>query len=348
MSESQDGFFGVPLNPEHQQWSDEKLADEYLNKSRTFVSQLHSKELYTENPSWLRGDGEKMRIIVSPIVESYLQLLTECFQRRLAAPVYDECITMTENMLNGLSDLPGSDNATNFATIHYSLHKNGFFKGPSIGHVYHQNMNYLSWLWFHHQDKLDSKRPLAIISQQGQTGDSKMYACTLTFERGDFTYLSGWKEWSSIEKKWLKDSRIIEPYNNWYELSEMANKLWMIDSLDRDNNPIKFEFTPREAAADATRFPVVEGVVGVCPIHKADIIETETHYQPAEGSYGCSIQILREVSKREITREEAKTLIEKREIGPFGDFISKKTEREFSSKLYLKKNESIGYKFAKL
>ena len=82
--------------------------------------------------------------------------------------------------------------------------------------------------------------------------------------------------------------------------------------------------------------------------HKAEIIETETHYQPAEGSYGCSIQILREVSKREITREEAKTLIEKREIGPFGDFRSKKTEREFSSKLHLKKNESIGYKFAKL
>ena len=76
MSESQNGFFGVPLNPEHQQWSDQKLADEYLNKSRTFVSQLHSKELYTENSSWLRGDGEEMRIIVSPIVESYLQLLT--------------------------------------------------------------------------------------------------------------------------------------------------------------------------------------------------------------------------------------------------------------------------------
>jgi hypothetical protein len=56
---------------------------------------------------------------------------------------------------------------------------------------------------------------------------------------------------------------------------------------------------------------------------------------------------MREVSKREITREEAKLLIEKREIGPFDDFISKKTAREFSSTLYLKKNESIGYRFAK-
>ena len=346
---------GEILDTEIQQWSDEKLAAEYLNKSRNFVSQLHSKELYALNPSWhntresrLRGDDVEMKIIVSPVVESYLQLLSECFQRRLAASVYDECITMTENMLNGVSDLPGSENATNFSTIHHILRSDGYsFKGPSITDVYHQNMNYISWLWFHHQDKLDSKRPLAIISQQGPTGDSRMYSCTLTFESGDFTYLSGMREWSSIDKKWLKDSRIIEPYNNWYELSEMANKLWMIDSLDRDNIPIKFEFTPREAAADATRFPVVEGVVGVCPIHKADIIETETHYQPAEGSSGCSIQILREVSKREITREEAKTLIEKREIGPFGDFISKKTEREFSSKLYLKKNESIGYKFAK-
>ena len=117
--------------------------------------------------------------------------------------------------------------------------------------------------------------------------------------------------------------------------------------LVRDNNRIKFEFPPREAAADATKFPVVEGVVAVCPKTKVNIVETETHYQPEEGSTGCSIQILREISKRTITREEAKTLIEKREVGPFDDFISKKTNREFSATLYLKKNESIGYRFAK-
>ncbi|MDB2593430.1 topoisomerase C-terminal repeat-containing protein, partial [Euryarchaeota archaeon] len=114
-----------------------------------------------------------------------------------------------------------------------------------------------------------------------------------------------------------------------------------------DKTRIKFEFPPREAAADATRFPIVEGVVGVCPTHKVNIVETETHYQPEAGSSGCSIQIAREVSKREITREEAKILIEKKEIGPFDDFLSKKTGKPFSSKLYLKKNESIGYKFAK-
>jgi DNA topoisomerase-3 len=117
--------------------------------------------------------------------------------------------------------------------------------------------------------------------------------------------------------------------------------------LVRDNNRIKFEFPPREAAADATKFPVVGGVVAVCPKTKVNIVETETHYQPEEGSTGCSIQILREISKRTITREEAKILIEKRELGPFDDFISKKTNREFSATLYLKKNESIGYRFAK-
>ena len=101
------------------------------------------------------------------------------------------------------------------------------------------------------------------------------------------------------------------------------------------------------AAADAKRFEVVEGVVAVCPVHNVNIIETETHYQPEPGSSGSSLQIAREISKREITREEAKTLIEKREIGPFDDFISKKTGRPFSAILYLKKNESIGYRFAK-
>ena len=93
---------GEILDTEIQEWSDEKLAAEYLNKSRKFVSQLHSKELYSENPSWqntreprLRGDDVEMRIIVSPIVESYMQLLEECFRRRLAEPIYSECLTMT-------------------------------------------------------------------------------------------------------------------------------------------------------------------------------------------------------------------------------------------------------------
>ena len=47
------------------------------------------------------------------------------------------------------------------------------------------------------------------------------------------------------------------------------------------------------------------------------------------------------------TYEEAKELIEKRKVGPFDDFISKKAGKPFSASLYIKGNESIGYRFAK-
>ncbi len=114
-----------------------------------------------------------------------------------------------------------------------------------------------------------------------------------------------------------------------------------------DNNRVKFEFPPREAAADAKKFEVVPGVVAICPTTKVEIIETPTFYQPENSGTGCLIQISREISKREITREEAKNLIEKGQIGPFDDFIAKKTGNNFSATLYLKKNQSIGYRFAK-
>jgi DNA topoisomerase-3 len=117
--------------------------------------------------------------------------------------------------------------------------------------------------------------------------------------------------------------------------------------LVRTGNKIGFEFPPRAAPADATKFPIVEGVVAICPIHKVNIIETETTYQPEEDGTECKIQLMREISKRVITREEANQLIEKKSLGPFDDFISKKTQKPFSSSLYLKKNESVGYKFAK-
>ena len=110
---------------------------------------------------------------------------------------------------------------------------------------------------------------------------------------------------------------------------------------------MKFEFPPRKAAADAKKFPVVEGVVAICPKTKEEIIETPSFYQPANEGSDCKIQIAREMSSREITRDEAKTLIEKGEIGPFDDFVSKKTGNNFTSKLYLKKNQAVGYKFAK-
>lgn len=114
-----------------------------------------------------------------------------------------------------------------------------------------------------------------------------------------------------------------------------------------DKNRVSFDFPPRAASADAKRFPVQPGVVGVCPTHKANIIETETHYTVEEGGSGCKIHIERCISKRDITREEAKTLIETKNLGPFDDFTSKKTGNPFAASLYLRKNESVAYKFAK-
>ncbi|MGB0475323.1 MAG: DNA topoisomerase [Candidatus Poseidoniaceae archaeon] len=114
-----------------------------------------------------------------------------------------------------------------------------------------------------------------------------------------------------------------------------------------EGNKVGFEFPPREAAADARRFDVVEGVVAICPKHGAEIHETETHFRPKTSASGCKINIAREISKREITREEAKQLIEKGEIGPFDDLIAKKSGNPYTAVLWLKKNEQVGYRFAK-
>ena len=114
-----------------------------------------------------------------------------------------------------------------------------------------------------------------------------------------------------------------------------------------EGNKVGFEFPPREAAADARRFDVVEGVVAICPKHGAEIHETETHFRPKTSASGCKINIAREISKREITRAEAKQLIEKGEIGPFDDLIAKKSGNPYTAVLWLKKNEQVGYRFAK-
>jgi DNA topoisomerase-3 len=114
-----------------------------------------------------------------------------------------------------------------------------------------------------------------------------------------------------------------------------------------DGNKVGFEFPPREPAADARRFEVQPGVVAICPKFKTEIYETETHYRPKTSASGCKIDIPREIGKRELTREEAKTLIEKGEVGPFDDLIAKKTGNPYTAILYLKKNQRIGYRFAK-
>ena len=117
--------------------------------------------------------------------------------------------------------------------------------------------------------------------------------------------------------------------------------------LVKKGNGIRYEFPLRTKTDHLPKFEIKPGVVAVCPRHKCDIIETATHFQVKDEASGCKIQIARQVSGREITRDEAKTLIENNELGPFDNFISKKTSNPFSSLLYLKKNEAIGYRFAK-
>ena len=56
-------------------------------------------------------------------------------------------------------------------------------------------------------------------------------------------------------------------------MSKVSHNYWMISYpkvghlvyLKLDGNRVKFEFPPRKAAAGAREFPVVEGVVAICP-----------------------------------------------------------------------------------
>ena len=114
-----------------------------------------------------------------------------------------------------------------------------------------------------------------------------------------------------------------------------------------DKNRVSFDFPPRGAPADAKTFPVEPGTVAICPTHKANVIETPTHYTASESGTACKIHVLRSMSNHDLTREEAKELIEKRTVGPFDDFVSKKTGNGFAASLYLRKNEVAAYKFAK-
>ncbi|MDA0842513.1 MAG: DNA topoisomerase [archaeon] len=111
-------------------------------------------------------------------------------------------------------------------------------------------------------------------------------------------------------------------------------------------NGIRYEFPLRTKNDELPKFQIAPGVVALCPVHKSEIVETETHFQITDHSGECRIQIARQISGRELTREEAKVLIESKEVGPFEDFTSK-AGKPFAAVIYIKKNESIGYKFAK-
>ena len=73
-------------------------------------------------------------------------------------------------------------------------------------------------------------------------------------------------------------------------------------------------------------------------------VENETHFITVENDAGIELEIPRTVSSRELTRDEAKILIEKKKVGPLEGFTSKKGNL-FNSKLTLKRNGRIGYQF---
>ena len=94
------------------------------------------------------------------------------------------------------------------------------------------------------------------------------------------------------------------------------------------------------------RFEVQPGVVAICPKFGAEIYETETHFRPRSSATGCKIDIPREISSEKSLAKKQKNS-SKKDIGPFDDLIAKKTGNPYTAILYLKKNQRIGYRFAK-
>ena len=111
--------------------------------------------------------------------------------------------------------------------------------------------------------------------------------------------------------------------------------------LKLEKNRVAYDFPPRAAAADAKRFPVVPGVVAVCPKTKANIVETETHYTTEDNSTDCKIHLERCISKRDITREEAR---HSSKPAPWVHLTTSSRRKPTTRSVLLKEH---GYKFAK-
>ena len=83
-----------------------------------------------------------------------------------------------------------------------------------------------------------------------------------------------------------------------------------------------------------------ERPVAIDPATGVTIIETSTQYVAESNDKNCRISIDRQLSKRTLTREEAKVLIETGEVGPFHDFKSRKTGKPFSAKLVMDRGKA--------
>ncbi len=114
-----------------------------------------------------------------------------------------------------------------------------------------------------------------------------------------------------------------------------------------DAGRIRFEFPPRgtrRAGPELTKFPVNPEPLCADPHNKsAKIIESETEYVSTDSS--SKIAVAREMSKRQITREEAKALFSKGQTPLLEGFVSKKTGKPFSAHLKLLKSGRVKYVF---
>jgi DNA topoisomerase-3 len=115
---------------------------------------------------------------------------------------------------------------------------------------------------------------------------------------------------------------------------------------------ISWEFPPREAGARGPReavkrkeFPVDPAPIAKCPKHpKAQVVETPTDFACPEEK--CKVKIPRDLLKREITRDEAKSLLVDKETPVLEGFLSRKTGKTFSAMLKLNLRKAGGWEFA--
>ncbi|HIO94924.1 MAG TPA: type IA DNA topoisomerase [Candidatus Poseidoniales archaeon] len=111
---------------------------------------------------------------------------------------------------------------------------------------------------------------------------------------------------------------------------------------------LKFEFPPRQnnGRSNLPQYEVTEGVVGTYSQRgsKVPIIESATHFIAADNDQGIELEIPRTFAKRELLRDECKTLVEQGKVGPLDDFISKKG-KPFSAILVLNRSGNVKFRF---
>ncbi len=114
-----------------------------------------------------------------------------------------------------------------------------------------------------------------------------------------------------------------------------------------ESGKIAWEFPPRtggEGASQAKKFEVNPEPVGPCNCKsdKSGVVETETEFKCSADD--CRRSVPREICKREITRDDVKTLFNGKESELLEGFTSK-AGKPFGAKLYFKKNGRHGFRF---